>query len=635
VEHRGDIDGLRAIAVLSVLFFHFNFGLTGGYTGVDVFFVISGFVIAKSIIADSEGGTFSIANFYFKRIRRLFPAYAATMVLTTIVACLVLLPPDLADYGSSLFAASAFFSNVYFWKVSGYFATAAHTKPLLHTWSLSVEEQFYLFAPVMVHVIHRFGGTARAAILTPLILVSFAAGVVAVFIAPTSGFFLLPTRAWELFIGVFLALMNLPAPGNRAAREAMAAGGAALIVTGCLVLAEDDPFPGWNALYPCVGTALIILAGNRLGTRPLPMVNGLLATRLLVGIGLISYSLYLVHWPIAAFARYQLLRDATLPEAFLMLAASFALATLMWRYVEQPFRRIDRAHLRWALAGGGATVLAGCAAGALVVGSGGFPTRHPDFAERRIPGWEDWGGETCFNQNAARPIAWSADACTRIRGSRGRTLLWGDSFAAQYLPGIIRHAKQIDTDVLQYTFAGCPPILADFSYARIGCFVSNQRVLSLIAEHNIDTVVMAALWTNLPKRTLARLPETIAELKKLGVRVVVFGQSPQFSTNVQRIDYVSGARMKPGVFSWTVAFRDSINAHLAALVGEAEFVDPMAHLCADQQCPYRQDDDYLFLDYGHLSQAGAMIAVAKYFPTGAPRLDATAEAERSGAPSLD
>lgn len=617
MKHRDDIDGLRAIAVLSVALFHFNLGgLSGGYTGVDVFFVISGYVIANSIVSDTQDGTFSVSNFYVKRIRRIFPAYAAMLLATTLVACLALLPPDLLDYSKSLLSTAAFASNFYFWKSSGYFAAAAHTMPLLHTWSLAVEEQFYIFAPIMVHFIFRFGMRARAAILIPLIVLSFAVGVLAVFVGPTAGFFLLPTRAWELFLGVLLSMINLSAP-SRPMREAMAVVGAALIAFGSSMLSATDPFPGWNALYPCVGAPLIIQAGKGLDGRPMPLVNAVLATKPLVWIGLISYSLYLIHWPIAAFARYSLLREATFAEGCLMLAVSIALAAVSWNYVEQPFRRRGRDRSRQVLAFGASVPISVCAAAGLLILSRGLPERYPEFVEQRIPGTEDWGGETCFHQDQTRPAAWDAATCTRIRGGSGRILLWGDSFAAQYMPGILRNATRIDADLLQYTFAGCPPILSYFSYARVGCSAQNQRVLALIGEQHVDTVVLAARWTDVPVRTMAGLPDTISKLKVLGVRVVVLGQSPQFATDVQRIDYISGARMKPGASSWQVFFGADLNARIAVLAKDAEFIDPMPHLCTGLICPYRIDEDYLFADYGHFSCKGADIAVARYFPKAA------------------
>jgi len=545
------------------------------------------------------------------------PAYIAVIFVTTVSAYIFLLPEDLIDYSKSVLFSSGFISNFYFWKSSGYFAASAHTKPLLHTWSLSVEEQFYIFVPILIYCIHRYTYSRRAHILIALITASFAVSVAAVFVAPTAGFFLLPTRAWELFTGVLLALWNIPAPNNRVTRNWMAAIGAGLIFTGLSVLTENDPFPGWYALLPCVGTALCIQAGSQLEHKTqLPWVNRLLAGKIFVWIGLISYSLYLIHWPIAAFANYILLRQPTPIEGCVMIAASIALSSLCWRYIEQPFRQIDRSKTRAVLAGSIGMIMAGCLIGAIGVGLNGLPSRFPDFAKQQILGVEDWGGVRCFNQDSTKPIPWDPVTCTRIHGTKGRILLWGDSFAAQYMPGIILDAERIDADVLQYTFAGCPPILSYFSYARVGCTPSNQRVLSIIREEKIDTVVISARWTDVSRRALSQLPDTVAALNKLGVRVYVFGQSPEFAMDVQQIDYFSGGRMKPGTFEWPVFFDKYFNKDLAEKATEAAFIDPLSYLCIMQNCAYRKDNDYYFADYGHFSRSGSLRAVKAYFPSG-------------------
>jgi peptidoglycan/LPS O-acetylase OafA/YrhL len=622
MKHRRDIDGLRAVAVLSVLFYHFNLGgFSGGFAGVDIFFVISGFVISNSILSDTTNNTFSVSNFYFKRIRRIFPAYIAVILVATVVSYIILLPQDFGDYSKSLSASSAFVSNIYFWETSGYFVPSAHTKPLLHTWSLSVEEQFYIFVPLLVHFLHRFGRQGRALLLLPLLLSSFALSVIAVFVAPTAGFFLLPTRAWELFLGVFLALMKWPAPASPKAREFMAVLGAGLVLAGIFTLSSDDPIPGWSALWPCVGAALIIQAGSGLNTNiDPPWVNRLLSTGPVVWIGLISYSLYLIHWPIAAFARYELLRVPDAFESCLMIAASIGLAALSWRYIEQPFRRITHVRSHAVLAAGGGVALAGVLLGWFGTALNGMVARFPDFARLQIDGGEAWGGNRCFNLVQTKPIDWDAKSCTRVHGAHGRILVWGDSFAAQYMSGIMQNGDQINADVLQYTFAGCPPILDYFYFANVGCSLSNTRIPLIIREEKIDTVVLIARWTNVQRRHWEKLPKTLAELNKLGVRVYVFGQSPEFVMDVQLIDYISGARMNQGTHSWKVSFNNDVNENLKRLSDGASFVNPLSYLCDDLICPYRENYNYYYGDYGHFSAFGSAIAVAAYFPKGAQKI---------------
>jgi peptidoglycan/LPS O-acetylase OafA/YrhL len=619
--HRKDIDGLRAVAILPVVLYHFNLGIfPGGFVGVDIFFVISGFVIAGSLASDLHHGRFSILNFYFKRVRRILPAYVVMALITALVCLAVLLPDDLADFGKSLIAASTFVSNIYFWKTSGYFAATAHAKPLLHTWSLSVEEQFYIFAPIGFFLIHRYGGRRWLVFLGPVFVASLLACVAAVFVAPTAGFFLLPTRAWELLLGALAALVGPPAPRARLLREGLALAGAGLVLFSLLAIHEDDPFPGWNALFPCFGAMLIIQAGAGAGVQTqapqtqAPWLNRLLSTRPFVFIGLISYSLYLIHWPIASLARYVSLRDPTTLEACAMIAASLVLAVLSWRFVEQPFRHIRVNRRALVLSVGAVSILIGASIGGAIVLAKGAPGRFPHFVQHKISGTEFWGGDRCFNQNPSKPIDWSAAACTRIHGRRGRILVWGDSFAAQYMPGIILNAPRIDADVLQYTFAGCPPILAYFSYARVGCSISNSRVPGIVRREHIDTVVIAARWTATPSITLARLADTIAALKASGAKVYVIGQAPEFSADVQQIDYISGQHAMPGKATWPIYFDTKINPKMAAFAKGAVFIDPLSRLCDGVRCPYRDGSHFYYADYGHFSTYGSNLAVQAYFP---------------------
>jgi hypothetical protein len=395
----------------------------------------------------------------------------------------------------------------------------------------------------------------------------------------------------------------------------MAAIGLGLILLGVFALDDLDPFPGWNALIPCIGTALIIQAAIGRGADA-PRVNRLLASAPLVGVGAISYSLYLVHWPIAAFTRYLALRDPTLAEAGLMMGASFVLAWLSWRYIEQPFRHIGLGY-RWKVLSAGAAVIAvGVFVGSLGIALKGLPQRFPDLVELRIPGKEDWGGNQCFNQNPASASLWDPQACTRIHGQNGRILLWGDSFAAQYMPGILRDAKRIDADVLQYTFAGCPPILSYFSYARVACSPFNRRALDVIRSEHIDTVVLAGRWTDTTRWRIEDLGETVNTLTQMGLRVYVFGQSPQFAADVQHLDYISGSRLRRGVAYWSIAFDPSLNQRISRQASTATFIDPLSYLCDGRQCAYRDGDIYYYADYGHFSTAGSLRAVQAYFPAG-------------------
>ncbi|NEU11269.1 acyltransferase [Methylobacterium sp. BTF04] len=611
MTYRPDIDGLRALAVLVVLLFHAGVAtLGGGFVGVDVFFVISGYVIGNGIVADVAAGRFTVAGFYERRIRRILPVLVATLLACALLARLLLEPEARVDFARSVAASAGFVSNLYFWKSSGYFDVAAQTRPLLHTWSLAVEEQFYLFIPLTLplalRVSRRFAGWAVLAGLAASLALSI--GLTAT--APTTSFYLLPTRAWELLAGTVLVFLK-PTPA-RPLREGMAVLGLGLIVWAVLAYDEATPFPGLGALPPCLGAALLIQSGRTPEAGP-TAIGRLLGMKPCVAIGLISYSLYMVHWPVIVFTRYALLRDPAGLEILGVVAVSGALATASWRWIETPLRhpanRLPQARLF-------ARTLAILAAFmAFGLASARWNGRESGGTQARLGALERdaWMGGRCFleNQPAA---AWAGDACWRTTGAGGRALLWGDSFAAHYVPGLVANAKDLSHDVLQYTFAGCPPVLAYASNAKPGCRDFNARVVAVVRAYRIDTVVLAARWDLVPARLLDTLPDTIARLKAEGVAVVVIGASPVFAFDVAVLAARNAGLRPDGSAAWYAKAGHPGTATLAHLSAGARFVDPRATACDGPLCRYRADNVDLFIDYGHLSAAGSDRAVRGYFP---------------------
>jgi len=612
-QYRADIDGLRAVSVLAVLCFHAGLAaFGGGFVGVDVFFVISGYVIALSLHGDLEAGRFSILRFYERRVRRIFPALVFTFVLCWVAAWVLFLPAYFIDFSNSLLSSALFVSNIYFWTHSGYFDNSAQLRPLLHTWSLSVEEQFYIFMPVAVYLIHRFLKARWALALIPALLASLALSALATYTAPTANFFVLPTRAWELLLGAVIALVPLPA-ARGATAEALAMAGLALIAFAVFGYTEATPFPGLSALAPCVGAALIIYAGINAKTQ----VARLLMLAPVVWIGKISYSLYLVHWPIIVFTRYATLREPDAIQIVLIAIASVALAAFSWAFIERPFRwptrPIPRARLLWGGAGAMAVVALFGAAGEA---SHGAPWRFPDSMlarSERLSGTETWKIGTCFLLGDPDYRLWNADACARVKGKPATALLWGDSFAAHYVPGLEANSQQMGMNVLQYTSAGCPPILSYYSYARPHCLDFNAHALEIVRAHDIKAVVLAARWRDLRQRGVAGLAETIAALKALGAEVWVIGQSTEFLTDVGVIAARKG-HGKDGVDAWHLAFDPRLNDQLRAAAAGASFIDPLRYLCKDDLCTYRDGNRILYSDYGHFNPIGSARAVAAYFP---------------------
>ena len=588
--------------------FHFGLPAFGGYVGVDVFFVISGYVITLSLLGDLVAGKFSILAFYERRVRRIFPALIFTFILCWLAAWLLFLPADFLDFSNSLLSSATFVSNIYFWKNSGYFDTSAQLRPLLHTWSLSVEEQFYVFMPIAVYLTHRFLRARWLLAFVPVLLASFALSAFATYTAPTANFFVLPTRAWELLLGALLVFAHLPAARGRIA-EALALCGAALIAFAIVAYSDATPVPGVSALAPCVGAVLLIYAGTHAQTS----VGRLLTLPPIVFIGKISYSLYLVHWSIIVFTRHATLREPTDLQIVLIAVASFALATFSWAVIERPFRwpkkRIPRARLLFG--GAGAMALAALV-GATGVLLHGIPGRLSGPVQQAQIDPDTWMTGVCFLLDDQDYRAWNADRCRRTSGYGENALLWGDSFAAHYVPGLIANADNLTANVFQYTAAGCPPVLSYYSYARPNCQKFNAHVLEIIPRYDIKTVVMAARWLDMRQRGLDTLAATIASLKAAGVDVWVIGQSTEFLTDVATIAHKNGGTGSTDM--WPLAFDRGLNEKVRQAAAGATFVDPLSHLCSGKECLYRSGGHLIYADSAHFSDLGSAQAVLAYFP---------------------
>lgn len=621
MNYRPDIDALRGIAVLSVILFHLGFSpISGGFVGVDIFFVISGYVIAKSLEEDLHHNKFSILKFYNKRIRRIFPALFATFLMTYIAGYFLILPHFFEKFSQSLISSALFVSNIFFWKDSGYFSADALTRPLLHTWSLSVEEQYYIFYPLLTYAVYHFFGKRWFTVLFPLFIGSLALSIYATSIAPTANFFLSPTRAWELLTGALLAHTALPIIQQRWQKESMSLIGALLLAYPIFFFHDDTPFPGLNALYPCLGAAAIIYAGQ---SSARSIILKIFSNKPLVWIGLISYSLYLIHWPVIVFFYFVNLAPPTALQSAIILVSVFSLAYLSWRYVEQPFRAIDPTPKRKILiAMGLAGITVACLAGYAGMATKGFASRYPDFKYEKDNTSNMWRLGTCFFEKNPDKNLWDYKQCQITNNGTETVLLWGDSFAAHYTQGILALSKDIPYTVVQYTAAGCPPILSYYSYANNArggthnkaCTPFNAGALDIIKEHHITKVILSGRWSNLKSRGLDGLSDTIATLKKMGVTVYVIGQSPEFPIDVQILAYMKGAKSPDATDKWSIHFDSDINDRLAALAKDVIFIDPMTSLCDGNMCTYRENGKMLFSDYGHYSEDGSIRAVKSYFP---------------------
>jgi peptidoglycan/LPS O-acetylase OafA/YrhL len=556
LAYRRDIDGLRAIAVLSVVAFHlFPAICKGGFVGVDIFFVISGFLISSIIYSELESGRFSIVEFYVRRIRRIYPALFLVLCFVCIAGWMLLLPSDFIALGKQIVGGSTFVANFVLWRQSGYFEQASSLKPLLHLWSLGVEEQYYLIFPLICLTLYR----SRLRWILPAAFLAITAvslflniAFVARYSAAT--FFLPFSRLWELFVGAGLALClqrNLLAPAQISLIAKWKHGigflGFALLAGSIFGIDKSDEFPGWWALLPTIGAALLIAAG------PTSWVNrGILSTRPAVFLGLISYPLYLWHWPILAFMRIANAEwgiDFSPVQVMALISAMFLLAYLTYRYVELPLRRINRrtGRRRLALALLGCVSLTG-AFGAVVVWNSGFPARMPaalvamdhDYASDASKLWRD---RTCFLETDQYAASFKDDCLDAAEGHAPQplVLVWGDSHAADLFSGFraVQHGSGVR--LAQFTSSLCAPILGLHERLRPACFSINNAVLDRIRLLKPDVVVLSAYWDFLDpdydRATRAdKLSHTIELIKAAGVpRVVVIGSAPFWAKTVPQL----------------------------------------------------------------------------------------------------
>ncbi|MEK9139851.1 MAG: acyltransferase, partial [Nitrospirota bacterium] len=439
MRYRPEIDGLRAIAVIPIILFHAGFQLfSGGFVGVDVFFVISGYLITTIILAELETGQFSLLKFYERRARRILPALYVVMALCLPFAWLWLMPSDAKEFSNSAMAVLVFASNIFFWQSSDYFDAGSELKPLLHTWSLGVEEQFYVLFPIFLMLAWRLGRKRIVVLLTIVALLSLALAVYEASRKPVATFFLLPTRGWELAMGSLVAFYLEGKERDQfplALKQMLSLVGFGLIAVAALTFSKETPFPGLYALVPTVGAGLIIVFGS-----PETFVGRLLASRVLVGVGLISYSAYLWHQPLLSFARHRSLTELGEMVIAGIIVLTFGLAYMTWRYVETPFRRgnIVPQRLLWRFSLASAVVIAVSAVGLR-------PVTLEAKSKLATEMQEQWRIYTCFFEKDQPYTTLLQNHCDVARGASAqasddasqsfkRFVLYGDSVAAHLYP---------------------------------------------------------------------------------------------------------------------------------------------------------------------------------------------------------
>ena len=651
MRYRPDIDGLRGVAVSSVVLFHAHIpGFSGGFVGVDIFFVISGFLITGIICEKLKDGTFTFEDFYVRRIRRIFPALFVVYVVSFFAGLALSMPDELKAFGKSLITSATFVSNLHFYDQSGYFDAPSLSKPLLHTWSLSVEEQFYVLWPVAMVLLWRF---VRPALWLPILLAGMLVSVIyaewQLGLGNQSAAFYMPlARAWELLAGAALALTIARLRITGRVRECMAACGLVLIAAAIVGLSEVDSFPGLTAGIPCLGTLLLIAAGHQQA----PALSRFYAHPVLVFAGLISYSLYLWHWPVLSYW-HQLTpgRLVSIGEAMVLIGLSIALATLSQRYVEKPFRNVQLMPQLPPLRTAVAAMCVFIVAGVLTREADGFPQRFNASASQ-ILDTVSQGVE--FRRCSDDPMPrWTRIRCKMIgqsdRSENPSVLLIGDSHAEHFSAALHTVLASRNLSGQVFTRAGCPPLLDARTFERMAerreCDFYSGVIAKILSEDTrIRLVIIAARWANytmdkpseaLERQTTTRIGEAealvpgdmemsrrvlesslrrmIEVLVAAGKQVVLLGQVPPYATSP--VACLVRARQSNGTEQDCFAparnvrslldYSNNLLRSIADASNRVEAFLPSELLCNQALCSPFLNGVFLYRDDDHLSDAGS------------------------------
>lgn len=594
VAYRPDIDGLRAVAVSSVVLFHaFPGALPGGFVGVDIFFVISGYLITGIVTSELQAKTFSLATFYQRRIRRIFPALIVVLAATIFFGLRFLLPNELHSLGKNAVASTLFAANLMLLSEVNYFDIEAHLKPLLHLWSLGIEEQFYLVWPLILCALPQ-RRRPLAAIVG--LVASFALNVALVDSHPAATFFLPFTRAWELMAG---ALLTFVPAQTKAIKEIAAIAGLAAIDASFFLFNAKTPFPGWAAALPVAGAALLIMSEGA-------FINRVLALKPFVGVGLISYPLYLWHWPVLVFIQVYLFRPLNDTLGFVAVVVATALAMLTYFAVERPIRRQSRI---WPI------VTAMAAAGALGI----FATvaKTPDLPPQLQAMIEDpdiraWRVSECMLLDKDKG---DFSSCTEDK--RPLIAIWGDSTASALIPGFRKLQETRRFGIAQYTVSSCPPLLVQAHSLNHYCLEKNAAIVKLISEVKPDIVLLHSIWD--ANDSIETTKPTIEALRAAGVhRIIILGPVPVWRGGLPNAAVAYYRRTGDIIPERTSEFtnRDTDDKGMQAIAAALgiQYISARNALCHKDDCLTRIGGSLTARDIVHLTPAGSEFLVDAIAP---------------------
>ncbi|SEG71243.1 Peptidoglycan/LPS O-acetylase OafA/YrhL, contains acyltransferase and SGNH-hydrolase domains [Methylobacterium sp. 190mf] len=614
-HYRSDIDGLRAVAVLSVVAFHYGLAqavFSGGYVGVDVFFVISGYLITKTIRTEIEADRFSFTTFYLRRFRRLTPALIATYIGCILFSFLLMYPHEADLVRKSIISSILFSSNIFFNRQAGYFNQALQDNPLLHTWSLSVEEQFYLLFPAFLLLLYRFHFQMRATVILLLMALSLSFSIAIVHTDQNSAFYLLPSRAWELCVGSVVALEILPALRNRKIAELVGLGGFCLICCSFVLLTKNSTFPGAAAVPSCLGAAAVIHSGGVCKT----YLGQILSIKLARFIGLISYSLYLVHWPVFVF--FSIYRIPSRWDRCALVVLSIGLASFMWRYIECYFRYGPfKYSARSSLVGYGFSLAIVVSVAIILPGAVSDYWKIPRNAEKLLT-FSHYDASammkegSCFLTSSGSDLAsYDRRMCLNVLDNKKNILIIGDSLAAHLKYGL-------DQVFPSYNFmlaaaGSCVPSLRELGDEKCNSLM-NFIFKEYIPRMKLDGVLLSARWNSSDIKNLRELAEYLSRYIKL---IIVIGPTVEYDGPLPRLLANSISRIGGiDVDAHRVVQKEQVDLELKSGLSDlpVKYVSVHDIICNRICTTVLANDIPLQFDYGHFTKEGSV-----YFATQLPK----------------
>lgn len=619
-KYRADIDGLRALAVLLVLFFHAKFSaLSGGFIGVDIFFVISGFLITKIIFSEVQQNNFSYKSFYIRRIKRLAPALIFLLLITTVPAYLFLFSYDLEIFARNLIHAFIATSNFYLWQnTSGYFSPNTDLLPLLHTWSLAVEEQFYFIWPTLFIFLHKF---CREKVLSRtiylLFLCLFGLSIYLSNTSPDSAYFLLPSRAFELLMGALLAINYAKLPNlTKWQNDTLSVLALILILVPAFTISKQDVFPGLNAFWPCFGTVLLIYTGKN--QQQLGIINKLLSLKTFVFIGLISYSLYLWHWPIFTFIQYVGL-ELTGATRITAIIAAFFCAYLSWKFIEQPGQRLKLTSLKMAFM---RILLPGfillTSIYAVIDINNGFPERFKNLSEfNKDLNFPSSVRKHCFDADKIGNIdqCWLGNKKDALDG-----VLIGDSFANHSAAFIDVLAKNAGLFLHDSASGGHPILTAKLSNNKLR-YSPEYALQRFEYAKQFDHIILGVNWDNYSSpanNNYEYLLQSVSDLISNGNKVTVIISAPVIDKHhLHKLKLLKGSET---VFFKPIALEtpfpnyadDHIVNEMKRRFPDINYIDFKKVLCRNGKCTASLNDSIVYRNTDHLNVSGATMMAKEY-----------------------